>query len=214
MIITVFDDVASHDVEWGANKIPYLDDFNEIDVVWKEHHLSLGLRWLRHLVTAKTYEERYHLLEPELSILDSFFFCALREPGDNPDTPLSALTEEEQRQYISPPATDDNDNGPQLAWRWAYQDESVEYLYFQHVLRTLRKHGYVFFDYDRLRDWDVYQQPSAQVMDEDIEGSLRHHNEMRESWRARSQIWGHGGRGWWSEGDQSRLVWPNGGTFG
>ena len=41
----------------------------------------------------------------------------------------------------------------------------------------------------------------------------RRESEMQKSFKARHKIWKRGGRGWWSEEDESRVVWPPGGPI-
>lgn len=81
-------------------------------------------------------------------------------------------------------------------------------MYFHSTQRELRKCGYVFFDQDRLQDWDAYQKPFTPITDRGPEGFLQRAEEMKKSWHATSKIWGRGKRGWWSNGDENNLFWP------
>lgn len=72
------------------------------------------------------------------------------------------------------------------------------------------------WDFDRLAKWGLldydwrslpYEEPPNDTEQRRREG------EMEESFRARRKIWNRGGRGWWSPGDESRVVWPPGGPI-
>lgn len=209
LTVLAFNDVASHDVEWGEKSIPYNNDFNSIRITWKEHFPSLGLNWLRRLLAVNTYEERYQLLAPELHPLAEFLFEALSEPSEGLYTTLADLTDEQRGQSVRSAATADSDSGPLQAWYWAYQAEPASQMYFSPAQRKIRKEGYVFNDQVRLIDWDPFQRPFIPMTDcEDSKESKEQRAQMRMSWHARSRIWSSGGRGWWSEDDQSKLVWP------
>lgn len=204
---TAFNDVAEHDVEWGESSIPWLNDESAPDNYYKEHLLSLGLKYLRRLVTASTYQERYKLLElkPEADAL----YSALSVAADAyEDIPLANLTEQERALYIKPQCFKDSDIGPAEAWRWAYMGETTSDQYFMPYQRPMRRFGYVMYDYDRLCSWPEFHGPFKPASTYDREVRNRNHREMMDSWRKRSDLWLDGARGYWSDGDKSKLVWP------
>ena len=50
-----FNDFAEHDIEWGEDTIAFDEQYAEN---WnKEYWLSRGLKFIRDIVTAKSYEE-------------------------------------------------------------------------------------------------------------------------------------------------------------
>ena len=66
------------------------------------------------------------------------------------------------------------------------------------------------FDYDRLCRWNLFSEsykPADRHNSEDAALTALRTDQMRKSWHERSKIWLRGGRGWWSENDQSKLVW-------
>ncbi len=208
LIGVAFNDVAEHDVEWGERSIPWLDDESAPDNYYKEHLLSLGLNYLRRLVSARTYEERYKLLELEPE--DTGLYSGVSVAADAYNgIPLADLTEDERAFYIKPPYFEDSDIGPAEAWRWAYQGGTTSNQYFMPSQCHLRALGYVMYDYDRLCTWPEFYQPFSPPPPKDVESLCRNHQKMTDSWGKRSILWLEGARGWWSEEDKSKLVWQN-----
>ena len=209
--------MAEHDIEWGEWDIPFIYDYMScLDNHYKEHYISFGLEYLHRLVTANTYEERYQLLSSQLDLNCRFDFldAALEEPGDYDDyndITLADLTEEEKAKRINSPLEKDPDIGPAEAWRWAYQRATTACLYGLTEQRLLRKHGYVMFDYDRLCESNLLFE-SFVPPDEDPEAEVlaidQRYDKLRKSLHDRSLVWRRGGRGWWSEGDESKVLWP------
>ena len=200
-----FNEVAEHDVVWGEKSIPFLGDDSSLPSHHQEHYLSLGLAYLHRLFTASTYDERYQLLDPQLQCLSGFLTAALSED----DLFIEDLTEEERSNRLKPPVVGDPDIGPAEAWYWAYRGGPDEYMYFERGQRQLRKHGYVMLDYDTLCESKIFAepfQPSTPTFDTD--GRKLRFEQMEKSWDDRSKVWMSGGRGWWSEDDQSKLLWP------
>lgn len=71
----------------------------------------------------------------------------------------------------------------------------------------LRGRAYLFWDWDRVQRHqflDLWQ--TARVMRHDTP-CPEDTKEMEESFAERSKIWHEGGRGYWSKGDTSRIVW-------
>lgn len=166
---SAFDDVAQHDVEWGKNSINWQSCDLECPH-YKEHYLSLGLSWLRTLVTTDTFEERRCLLSPELKEDPHTFFETLWEATiDDHTMDFGDLDEETGAKHFRKAFSANLDRGPATAWRWAYDsgtlptaesmwDDSV--FFDQH---DLRQSGYIFFDYDRLWQWPPFQKPLTYV---------------------------------------------------
>ncbi|KAL9122316.1 MAG: hypothetical protein Q9187_001125 [Circinaria calcarea] len=208
---TAFNDVAEHDVVWGEFTVPFQDDYDPL-YNYRDHWLSLGLEYLHRLATASTYNERYELLNPEFKCDSDFLYPAYSEPADDDydEILIADLTEQDRDRILKPPFVKDPDVGPAEAWRWAYQGETTAYIYFQPDQRQLRKNGYVMFDYDRLCRWNLFSEsykPADRYNSEDAALTALRTDQMRKSWDERSKIWLRGGRGWWSENDQSKLVW-------
>lgn len=210
LTLIAFNDVAKHDVEWGENRIEWGNRERNRSYTYINHLLSLGLGYLRRLASAKTYEERYEMLAVEHK--ENYFFLqnTLWESPDNyQDLPLDDLTEEEEAIYIRAPLIKGSDVGPAEAWRWAHRGKTTGSMYACQDGYELRQGGYVMFEFDRLCQWNTFRKLLPQDdKDATIEKRNRDYCEMRKSWEQRSKVWQKGGRGYWSEGDQSRLVWP------
>ena len=119
--------------------------------------------------------------------------------------------------YVSQCAQDlafayDTDSGPVKAWRWAYHHQNAVVGLASPDMRWLRQNGYIFFDSGRLQAWGILNTPySTQYQLYAASQSSESHEAMKlqRSFRERSEIFARGGRGWWSEGDQSRIRWLN-----
>ena len=186
----------------------WLDGKNGARTGYKGYPLSLGLGYLRQLVTASTYEERYKLLQ--LKCYSGGLADVLSIDCDqSDDLPLSGLTPQQKAHYISLPHYEDPDIGPAEAWQWAYQGETTSAQYFMPPQRQLRQLGYVMYDYDRLSKWPEFQEPfNPSAYEEDPDVKERNYQKMQDSWEKRSQWWQKGARGYWSEEDSSKLVFP------
>lgn len=205
-----FNEVARHDVEWGGWNVPFYDDTAGLDNEYLEYYLQFGLDFLRRLVTAHTYDERYQMLFSEnlnYSISMKFLGSTLcgHPYDDGTGLPLGDYTDEDRRTIIRPPFLSDPDKGPVEAWQWAYDRHNLPYVYFQAEQRALRKSGYVMFDSQRLRSWGMFDEPFQPCNTHDPKAFLAHQEEMRESWAKRSRLWQNGARGRYSDDGTSKL---------
>ena len=176
--------------------------------------MSLGLSWLRRLAMANTYDERYRLLAPETGNQDhSFIYKTFYDPYDVQAMliELSDLTEQSVLSHVNPPFIEDSDRGPFTAWWWAYKDKdfTAAEMYAVRELAPLRKAGYVMFDYDRVQRRDLLSRFFDQWKDSQArkEKRIRARERLEESQRKRSKIYDRGGRGYWSEKGDSKLIW-------
>lgn len=197
--------MAEHDVEWGELRISYPGDWDERYNYWKEHYLSLGLAYLRQIVNTSAYNDRCRLLKARKRGPGCSLFDALMVQGY-----LESYTEEDEHVHISAQLAVDGDKGPEAAWRWAYAENTNAYWFSINERAHLRQRGYVMWDSARISRWGLLDHewdglPCSSVSNEE---ERRHQDEMRDSFEARHKIWGRGGRGWWSAGDESRIVWP------
>ena len=216
--------MAEHDIEWGERSVPYSNRNERDDNDYMEWCLSSGLEWLHKLVTANTYGERYEMFLPCLStncdFIGSMLFrtTSLPLPALGPfdafdGRNLAELDEEDQSKIMSTSFANDPDKGPSKAWRWAYQKSDVAKLYYGVEQEQLRERGYVMFDFDRLSRWNVFSAPfdAEEAFDDWYKRRREEDDEpyerMTRSWDERSKIWLRGGRGWWSDGDESKLIW-------
>ena len=204
--------MAEHDVEWGHLERDYLDEDWDVQYnYWKETYLSFGLAYLREVIEASAYDERCHLLMARKDGGYCSLHDALMEQGDdNGLAELGSHTVEEERAYVPAQLAVDSDKGPEEAWRWAYAENTNAYWYNRSEQGFLRKRGYVMWDSARLAQWGLLDHECDGLPHEIVSSEEARHRgrQMRDSFEARRKIWSRGGRGWWSLGDESRIIWP------
>lgn len=208
---SAFDDVAEHDVEWGEFEVEYINDWEARLNYRKETYLCLGLAYLRKVINISTFDDRCHALKEREGYNHCSLFDALTAQDDvNNLSDLSSFTKEDERVYIPAQLTIDGDKGPEEAWRWAYACNTHEYWYNMNEQGFLRERGYVMWDSTRLAQWDLLKHVWDELPHEPfiIDDHHRRQDKMRDSFEARHKIWRRGGRGWWSPGDESRIIWP------
>ena len=208
--IKAFNDLAEHSIEWGNSNILWETRFRKN--VHKEYWLSTSLNFIRRLTLISSFEERAEYLSP----------FHRSSPNFLADFAFSAPYDENTRPRIDPRVTQDlrdlafaydADLGPIEAYRWAYYDYYHPVGLANQNMRGFRRDGYVFFDWSRLQGWgvlDTPHQPQHQLLAAPP-SSVRKQGTMsikqRESFRQRSELFAKGGRGWWSESDQSRVYY-------
>lgn len=208
-----FDDVASHDVLWGKHIIPSSKERSPPYNTFKEHCLSLGLSWLRKVATASTYDERYRIIIPETGEQEpDYLYKTLTEPYDvfKDVIDLKDVLDDDLFKYVSPHFIHDSDGGPFLAWRWAHATSSAAYTYATRELTSLRATGYVMIDQDRVQRRYRLNEPKELVISYDMydmDSNRRIRQAVKESRRKRCEIYDAGGRGYWHESDESKLIW-------
>ncbi|RDL35268.1 uncharacterized protein BP5553_07199 [Venustampulla echinocandica] len=210
-----FNEIADHDVAWGSAGI---EDAFDLDSRRIQHTLSLGLAYLYKIVVAETYNERYKLLYnlyPKY-LVDGFLYEGLslaNEPADALE--LAEYDQDDEKEFDRrySPFVRELDLGPIQAWRWAHQHETRATFVYASPQSALREQGYVFWDLSRLEAWPAFQSPweppdTTAADNERI--SYRASLAMRDKCIRRAQIYGLGGRGWWSPDDESKVVYPPG----
>ena len=132
-----------------------------------EHLLSLGLPYLRRLFEAKDEEQSALFIRDDPGVLvtsqmeHDFISEAMKHLGDNPargDLPLLAKTD--------PAFEYENDPNKELdipdVWQWAYP-RAPPLVLGDFSSKGLRDWGYVFWDYDRLRDSGIFSRDAEDV---------------------------------------------------
>ena len=212
-----YNDVAEHDVEWGRFEKRCVIEWDHYDDMpihsWTEFYLLFGLSRLHQLFDTSTFDERCRLLKPRKK-------C----PGYSLSAGLGEVRFiQEERKYhmdltANPLITESaigSDRGPEEAWRWATIANGL--LRGSGGQWTLRRRGYVMWDLTRLAAGGLLDQDWHRMSRENtINLSERSYSSV-DRWgpcHARREIWDRGGRGWWSPGDESRVVWPPGGPIG
>lgn len=217
-ITAAFDDVVDHDVAWGASNVEY----GAVESPSIQRILLSGLRQLHQITQAETYEERYGLLQHSCTARHSphateLFLCR-GLLGANEQTHiifLKWLTPDDDVLRIKQPYFADPDLGPADGWRWAHQEESWAHWVYQENRRDLRRWGYVLWDRSRLEaiggllrePWDDSSYSSDAARER--QDAARRTAGLQWTWERREWIWKRGGRGWWSWGDESMVVYPD-----
>ena len=55
--------------------------------------------------------------------------------------------------------TQDQDPGPERAWRWAHQESTRSCFVMSYVDHKARERAYVMWDLRRLQDWNLFNEP-------------------------------------------------------
>jgi hypothetical protein len=177
------------------------------------HALSFGLVHLLAILNADTYDKRYRLLGGETPKRNHTFLPHGFSSGA--EFSRAILTEQDKedvaRQF--PPFVEESDTGPPDAWRWAYQGDKGHYLSYSEYQIPLLQRGYCMWDSARLDEWRIFAHPwhPPEPPRDTLSHDFPRRKFMEHSWRARLLIYEDGGRGWWSLGDESEIVWPPGG---
>ncbi|KAI8948488.1 hypothetical protein F4801DRAFT_556711 [Xylaria longipes] len=214
-ITPAFNDVAEHDVSWGAWNVDYIFD---LDSPWAQYILSLGLQKLCEISSAETYEERYRALDATKcpSVTPSFLHEGFEIASErNNDVFLEDLTPENETLHIKSPFFKDPDPGPLDAWRWAHLEETRSNWVYQEDRKELREWGYVIWDRVRLEAVGIFDgswrdMVSARDLTLERQNIGREQAYMQNSWEKREEIRRAGGSGWWSWGDESKVKWKGG----
>lgn len=123
------------------------------------------------------------------------------------DTRLSEYCAQRTKKEIRPPAVIDPDKGPAEVWRITHLEMPSREFVMANAHIPLRESGYVMWDYDRLSRWGLLKIPWRPIPGPSREEQNRQWEEMRRSFDRRTEIWRSGGRGWWSEHDESKVVY-------
>jgi len=168
--------------------------------------MCCGLQFLREVITAKTYEDRYRLLDSKYGFTASEFTSTTRRflnPEDD-GVPLEHCDRELLDATLGTPFMEDSDPGPAQAWKWTHLKLTRASFLGGLCLRDLRRRGYVMWDHSRLVRFGFFgslgwQHPADPEVHEASEA-------MEKSWARRRWLHIRGLRGWWSEGDESKLT--------
>lgn len=157
-----FNDVAEHCIEWVAAGVEYAEDLE--DALYAQYILTLGLEELWRIARAEGYAERARVLcsgytpQPTEDFLyDGLLYNANEEHYNIRLADLA--THEDERVWVWQPPSADPDPGPVEVWKWAHYEETCAFWIYQADRRDLREWGYVMWDWSRLDENDVFQEP-------------------------------------------------------
>ncbi|ROW13217.1 hypothetical protein VPNG_04882 [Cytospora leucostoma] len=202
-------DVLAHDVEFGNNEIDYLEPGLKND--WRQLWMSQGVDFVYGLLYASSYGMRRDLLASAFTARRANFPGAMglsfrtgrrvrpNELGEYPAEYVDLM--------FSKCDHHDTDKGPYEAWRSVNAFVTGPRMFSRSANATLREHAYVLWDWDRV-DKDHLLRLFATLPMDPPHLSEEDYNNMITSFHERSVIWQRGGRGYWSENDLSKVVWP------
>ena len=122
--------------------------------------------------------------------------------------PLRLYTEDEERVRVGRPLDKDPDVGPERLWRWAHHEVSALWFIMSQRNHELRAQAYLMWDNNRIEKLGLFSNMYSIPPEEHYYERSRIEFELMErSCLERKRIWMRGGRGWWTEGDESRIVW-------
>lgn len=186
--LAAFNDLVQHDASWGYFGVNLITDESSL---LAQRVLSRGLETLHALAQTETYCERHRILhrgdnrEDEPVGASGFLYEQLEWTGATLITnlPISKLSPDKKAQEIST-------------------------LEFQSYPRW----GYVFWDEARLEKLGALTQDGLAKLTaptDPLEAYRELENNQLQALRTRrSEIWKQGGSGWWSQDDESKVVWP------
>lgn len=178
--------------------------------------LSRGIDFIFHVVNGKSYDEKKTLLSLEASTplglveIHDALINSIEDRFHNDMRFLEDHTEDEMSALIPQLGARDTDTGPRIAWSTLHKEETLPAIMLDNAA-GLRERAYVFWDsermerYEMLRVFDRAPADSSHAWDYTNKTA---YTEMQKSFDERSRIWQSGGRGYWSEGDESRILWP------
>ena len=120
---------------------------------------------------------------------------------------LEEYDDEQRNRIIPPPAVTDPDPGPEQVWNHMHQEMDREEFIMSERQTYIRERGYVFWDQWRLENWGILRTPWEWWLLGSPGPSREEYLKMRASLDRRSEIYLDGGRGWWSENDESHIVY-------
>lgn len=113
----------------------------------------------------------------------------------------------------APPFHPYADTGPEAIWRLSCPQDGFSLAIFERHDWISRRWGYVLWDHARLLDLEprgdsLFLTPWEPAVDPVPRPEGPSEEEREASWRKRSVLYNKGCRGYWAEGDESRVRWP------
>lgn len=182
-----------------------------------ETQLAKGLAFINQLRAAKMYSERCQILKPNLGTCPWFlhdgllWLNSLKHSSmiDEYAMPLEEYDDERRKRLIPRPAVPDSDPGPEQVWNIVHQQMGRTRFIMSEDHIDLRERGYVFWDQWRLENWGLLRTPWVRTSLGPPNPSQEAYAKMQRSLDRRTVIYLNGGRGWWSEDDESHIVYNN-----
>lgn len=177
------------------------------------------MEFVHRLIHTSSYDVKLDLIDTHVRV-DVSLPCEQLTPESNEnvhehdDEYLDDSFDENLAKYDPREPTPINkglDKGPKDAWQQAHFSLpwGAWVMLGEHAGR--RKRAYVFWDLERLERFDLSRVFEGLSREEanPWTPSNEEQEQMERSWRERSKIWVRCGRGYWGEGDLSRIDWPD-----
>lgn len=197
------------------------------------YQLLYGLPFLYELDRAKDFQQKQRLLKckglPATDYGLAFHFRRLYihitdsdSPGNHHLSDRHHWTKDAFEKHLNTVCADGIDGFgtvPFGIWRYAHKHKSAKRFVHQRINSRLRQYGYVMWsppceDNEQSSEREArkrVRELQRQADDDAIEIE-KHRKDMEKSWHSRLAIFESGGRGHWSEGDLSQIVWPKDNT--
>lgn len=205
-VAPAFNDIALHDIYWGAFRTSCVDEFDD---PYTESILSRGLRSIYSLSRAETYSQRHQLLGCKIPNATTEFLHDAFACYNHMVLKSDYLATANRRpQQPSMPFDSDPDLGPERAWKWSHPDESRTEFSNEAEYVFERACGYVFWDEERLvRNGllNTHWIDTTIEMEESVAALVPTLREQQESWKARSALFEKRILGYW-KGMEDRLA--------
>jgi hypothetical protein len=175
--------------------------------------LSNGVEFVYKLTITESYDVKHSMLRSGLEADRGRADLAesLREILGNTDgRAVEESSKKELLAHLERPSGHvkaDTDPGPYEAWRRGDLDSTLEDALVWPGIAWLR-HAYVLWDEGRVQNQadGIFGDAPQEYEDGYAE---QEYKEMPQSFAERSKIWQKGGRGYWSKGDTSRVIWSD-----
>ncbi|KAK4033116.1 hypothetical protein C8A01DRAFT_40438 [Parachaetomium inaequale] len=203
LVAPAYNEVAIHDIAWGAHGADYARDTSDTATEWL---LSRGLRSIHDIARATTYDRRYELIGAGTE-KPHHAFVFLSEAFDLQHTLIQEPRPEVVGAAVAGPAGlyEDPNPGPERFWRWAHphlQHNDPRARLVESRYKPMRDCGYVFWDAKRLDSIGILDQRWADVepafkTQEDVFLNRPGHMRMKFSGHFRYQAYKKGIRGYY-----------------
>lgn len=149
------DEIPERSLEWG-NEINVPKHLQYVDR--ENQYVTPGLTYLHRLVKTFSYEDHNRLLKPlKKSPNFAFIHAFVFESTSDVVAALGRYSEGDINPSLVGNSAYDGDKGPEEAWRWTFTETINSHDLYQVFVRqkTLRKRGYVMWEYARLVEWGL-----------------------------------------------------------
>ncbi|KAI1080236.1 hypothetical protein F5B20DRAFT_119647 [Whalleya microplaca] len=203
-ILPVFNDFAEHDVVWGELKANFNAEMDDDPI---QFLLTLGLEKILEISSSDSYADRERLLNHDGEPGPREIIPFLRQALDSGLYSLSEIKGAGKTILEAPAFCADGDGGAEQIWRLSLESKVVVFGVYERLTWSYRQWGYALWDSKRLQDLGILERPWKPDAEQMPSTAVENWDKMHASWAARADIYRRGGRGYWAEGDETRIVW-------